>query len=111
MKSFRKVVVALFGFNRRERRGTYILAVLLVVFTAVRFIAFRPGEADDGSWLPGDTADGQQVTAGAVAQTKKLFTFDPNTVPYDDLLSLGLTERQATTLINYRLAGQDSEDQ
>jgi len=35
----------------------------------------------------------------------ELFSFDPNDAAYEDLLKLGLSERQARTLINYRNSG------
>jgi len=105
VKSLRKISAGLFGFDRRERRGTYVLSAMLVVLLAVRFTAFRPGEVpDDISSLP-DPATGLQGSTGAVQSIKVLFAFDPNTVSYDDLLLLGLSERQAATLINYRGAG------
>jgi len=34
-----------------------------------------------------------------------LFSFDPNTAPYDSLTELGLSGKQAATLINYRNKG------
>ena len=105
MKSLKKISAGLFGFDRRERRGTYVLSAMLVVLLAVRFTAFRPGRvADDISPLP-DPAPGLKTTAGAVQSGPALFAFDPNTVSYGDLLLLGLTERQAATLVNYRGAG------
>ncbi len=105
MKSLRKISAGLFGFDRRERRGTYVLSAMLVVLLAVRFTAFRPDRvSDDISTLP-DPAAGFQGSSGAGQPGLPLFTFDPNTVSYDDLLLLGLTERQAATLINYRGAG------
>ena len=105
MKSHRKVSAGLFGFDRRERRGTYVLSAMLVVLLAVRFTAFRPGRVPDNiSALP-DPASGLQAITGAVQSGPALFAFDPNTVSYDDLLLLGLTERQAATLVNYRGAG------
>ena len=42
MKPFRKRFAELFGFDRRERRGTYVLAVLLVVLLLVRVFTLRP---------------------------------------------------------------------
>ncbi len=105
MKSFRKIFTALIGFDRRERRGTYILSVMLVVLLVVRLVAFRYGK------VPDDFATLAAVAANEPSDKKKeslsemLFSFDPNDATYDDLLKLGLTERQARTLVNYRSSG------
>ena len=105
MKRFRKSIRALIGLDRRERRGTFILSLILVVMLAVRLIAFSPGEvpaelpplpvAQDGS--DGGTRGGEALPVP--------FVFDPNTSPFDELVSLGLTDRQARTLVNYRKSG------
>ncbi len=105
MKSLKKISAGLFGFDRRERRGTYVLSAMLVVLLAVRLTAFRPGEVPDDIISLTEPATGLKDSAGEVQSVAALFTFDPNTVSYDDLLLLGLTERQAATLINYRGAG------
>ncbi|MBE0677795.1 MAG: helix-hairpin-helix domain-containing protein [Bacteroidales bacterium] len=105
MKSPKKISAGLFGFDRRERRGTYVLSAMLVVLLAVRFTAFRPDRVPDDIGILPERATGLQGSAGALQSGPPLFTFDPNTVSYDDLLLLGLTERQAATLINYRGAG------
>jgi len=105
VKSLKKISAGLLGFDRRERRGTYVLSAMLVVLLAVRFTAFRPGEIPDDIGSLTDPPDFLQGSTGTVRSNPALFTFDPNTVSYDDLLLLGLTERQAATLINYRGAG------
>ena len=105
MKPLRKVTAALLGFDRRERRGTYVLTALLIVLLAVRFTAFRPGGLPDDPGSAAVAADSNQVIAGASHPGRVPFTFDPNSASYEELLMLGLTERQATTLINYRIAG------
>ncbi|MCK7530402.1 MAG: hypothetical protein MZV63_04785 [Marinilabiliales bacterium] len=43
MKSFRKITSELIGFDRRERRGSYILSILLIILLLMRVFAFRPG--------------------------------------------------------------------
>lgn len=105
MKPFRKIASQLLGFDRRERRGTFVLAWLLVILLFVRLFAFRPG-----SELPGDAnlitgeMTGEAVDESGPADSS-LFTFDPNTATHDELSRLGLTERQVETLINYRNTG------
>jgi competence protein ComEA len=105
VKPFRKTVTELLGFDRRERRGTYVLAVMLVILLLVRVFTLRP----DTEHLNDDLISSAQPASQPAVQAKgiaaALFTFDPNTASLSDLLSLGLTERQATTLINYRSSG------
>ena len=105
MKPFRKIFAELFGFDRRERRGTYVLAVMLVVLLLVRVSTLRPDteHLNDDLITPARPAD--QTARQAENSSPALFTFDPNIASLTDLLSLGLTERQAKTLINYRSSG------
>jgi len=105
VKPFRKIFTELFGFDRRERRGTYMLALILLVLLLVRVFSLRPDveHLNYESAAPSRPADqaAMQTESGSAA----LFTFDPNTASLNDLLNLGLTERQAKTLINYRSSG------
>jgi DNA uptake protein ComE-like DNA-binding protein len=105
VKPFRKIFAELFGFDRRERRGTYVLAVMLVVLLLVRVFTLRPdtehlNDEFIASDRPADLTAGQDKSSSTA-----LFTFDPNTASVTDLLSLGMTERQAKTLISYRSSG------
>jgi DNA uptake protein ComE-like DNA-binding protein len=104
VKSFRKITSELIGFDRRERRGSYILSILLIILLLVRVFAFRPGNEPVARDItpPGDTSLQDEAEEGWMGV---LFSFDPNTASFDELVRLGLTERQATTLINYRSAG------
>ena len=105
MKRFRKSIRALIGLDRRERRGTFILSLILVVMVAVRLIAFRPGEFPEV--LP-PVKVSQDDPAGGTGGGEVMpvpFIFDPNTSTFDELVSLGLTDRQARTLVNYRGSG------
>ena len=102
MKLLRKTIDGLLGFNRRERRGTYVLSLLLIVLLAVRLTAFRTGRLpEEIPPLPSAGPSFYRTMEPAAA----LFNFDPNTVTYDELLKLGLTARQARTLVNYRNSG------
>ena len=105
MKPFRKIFAELLGFDRRERRGTYVLTVMLVVLLLVRVFTLRPDTEHLNDELMA-SAQPANLTAGqAENSSAALFTFDPNTASLADLLGLGLTERQARTLINYRSSG------
>ena len=62
----------------------------------------RPGDARSG---PGMTAKSKPgMTKGSV-RSYASFAFDPNTVSQEDLQRLGLSERQAASIENYRAKG------
>ena len=105
MISFRKTVAGLLGHDRRERRGTYLLSVLLAVLLAVRLLAFRVPERGEMSDEILDAVTAVNGVAGSDRTLPQLFTFDPNTSSYEELLQLGLTERHASTLVKYRSSG------
>jgi DNA uptake protein ComE-like DNA-binding protein len=105
VKSLRKIAADLLGFDRRERRGTYVLAALLIILLLVRVFALRPDEELLSEDVIADTRSPAELAVPAEKAETALFTFDPNTASFDDLSDLGLTKRQATTLINYRLSG------
>jgi DNA uptake protein ComE-like DNA-binding protein len=105
VKPFRKTIRSLVGFDRRERRGTFVLSLILATMLIVRFLVFQPGR------LPAELPPSVQVNTelnsviDAEAKPAVPFTFDPNTTAFEDLVRLGLTERQARTLVNYRNSG------
>jgi DNA uptake protein ComE-like DNA-binding protein len=108
MKPLRKLVSSLIGYDRRERRGTYVLSVMLVAFLLVRMVVFRPGKIPEE--LPPlivseNGRDAGTATENAEKASVSLFVFDPNTASQEELQSLGLSERQARTLVNYRNSG------
>ncbi|MDX9773025.1 MAG: helix-hairpin-helix domain-containing protein [Bacteroidales bacterium] len=105
MRSFRKTFKALIGFDRRERRGTYILSVLLVTLFLVRLIVFRPGRVPDDYAVKALITGSEPAEKEEEAYAPVLFIFDPNNASYAELLRLGLTEKQARTLVNYRSSG------
>ncbi len=105
MKSVRKTVAGLLGHDRRERRGTYLLSVLLIVLLSFRFIAFRsPGKGEVSDEILEAVASAPEDAVEEMGLPEP-FVFDPNAASYDELLRLGLTERQAATLVNYRNSG------
>jgi DNA uptake protein ComE-like DNA-binding protein len=79
---------------------------MLIILIMVRFTAFRTDRVPPED-LPAMTepSTGSQGSSADEVPHPVLFTFDPNTVTFNDLLRLGLTERQAGTLINYRSSG------
>jgi DNA uptake protein ComE-like DNA-binding protein len=108
MKPLRKFVSSLIGYDRRERRGTYILSVMLVAFLLVRMVVFRPGKIPEVLpllTLSENDSDIGTASKNAEMASVRLFLFDPNTASEEELQSLGLSERQVRTLVNYRNSG------
>ncbi|MCA1756674.1 MAG: helix-hairpin-helix domain-containing protein [Bacteroidales bacterium] len=85
-----------FGYSRRERQGTYLLSVILLLVITARL---------SGLIGPGEEREEGIADADTIPATAQPFMFDPNSADIDELVSLGLTQRQATTLSNYRKAG------
>ena len=102
MSRFKKKVERLIGFTRRERRATLVVTLILLVIIIVRYASVSHG-FDDVIITPLPERKPTEQT-GITSQTV-LFSFDPNTATREVLTALGLSGRQASTLINYREAG------
>jgi competence protein ComEA len=104
MNRFRKITDYLFGYNRREKRATITLVVILIALFFIRYFSLpreRPEIFVTLSGVPGLT-DTASVPA---AEPLKMFAFNPNTVTKTDLLRLGFSSRQASTFLSYRNTG------
>lgn len=88
-----------FGYNRKERRASYILLILVILVLLIR-MAVPASDMDVEDMSP--TIN---VLKTSKPESGTLFSFDPNTAPYDTLLLLGLEEKEARTLISYRNKG------
>ncbi len=103
MKPLRKIASELIGFDRRERRATYVVAIILIILIIIRIST--SGSDDIVLTSEGDLRDEVEAEAEVKVKNQAFFNFDPNTVSPEDLIKLGLTERQMTTFINYRRSG------
>ncbi|MBR5856398.1 MAG: helix-hairpin-helix domain-containing protein [Bacteroidales bacterium] len=77
--------------SKSRSLGVFILVLALFIFQAVVFVV-------------------NKVSPEEVAQepdVPELFEFDPNTITLDSLCMLGLSPRQAMTIVNYREKGGD----
>jgi competence protein ComEA len=104
-----------FTFTTRERRGSVWL--LLIVSAQLMWLFYykhiRAPEAVDLSDFnveilkPATTKppDNHNVNLNDTSHQDSLFAFDPNTVGVDAMKLLGLSEKQALTVINYRSKG------
>jgi DNA uptake protein ComE-like DNA-binding protein len=105
VRKIHSIFSQLVGFDRHERRGTYLLTLLLMILIIVRLVAFRPGRVPDVDDLQVAVTGGEQPAASAGNPSPEPVFFDPNSATYDELVRAGLTDRQARTLVNYRNSG------
>lgn len=129
---FRKLIKYLkdyFTFNKSERRGLLVLCILillLIIFNIIlpylktqkkydvtqfdnevseflktqEFVTNRPK-----TFRQKDPFNVFDANASAVEQKLNPFAFDPNTLPYDGFIEMGLTPKQAVTISKYRTKG------
>ncbi|MBQ5354042.1 MAG: helix-hairpin-helix domain-containing protein, partial [Alistipes sp.] len=81
--------------KRSEVVGILILVVMVLAITAVTML----GNRKEYSAIESQTAVEQKTT-------NTLFTFDPNTVTYEELLALGFEKQTAVSLLKYRSRGK-----
>jgi len=95
-----------FGYSRRERRSSFILLIILVVVIAARYVVPQTDTTIDDvtSTFVGNN-DAYNDGGGLSSSYRVPFSFNPNTASYDTLISLGLSQKEAATLISYREKG------
>lgn len=89
-----------FAFNRKERRGSFILLIIVLILLLLRL--FVPEKNIDIKDL---TPEIPELSVQDENIINASFAFDPNTASFDTLLTVGLSEREAKTLISYRNKG------
>jgi DNA uptake protein ComE-like DNA-binding protein len=95
-----------FGYSRRERRSSFILLLILAIVIMIRYAE------------PKNSITAEDVTSSILSYSKEVttdqvilssnqapFFFNPNTASFDTLIRLGLSEREASTLLSYRRKG------
>lgn len=95
-----------FGFTRRERRSSFILLLIIILIFTIRF-TIPPKSIiieDFTDSISAITKRSDFYIAGSTVPDS-LFSFNPNTVPFETLIKLGFTAGEAKTLINYRAKG------
>ena len=83
--------------SQQNIRGLIYLAILAIVCILIGYFA-KPRE--------GLTLVEKREATPTTEKRDTLFTFDPNTVTYDELLLLGFDKRTAVGIIKYRTAGK-----
>ncbi len=100
-----------FGFNKQQRNGIYVLCtistVLLIIRIAYHYFMKPIDVKVEQIELMEEEIEAKRTNAlsNQSNRTFQLFAFDPNTVSYNELIKLGLTERTAATFIKFRSKG------
>lgn len=95
-----------FGYSRRERRSTFILIILLIIIIFLHYIIpLEDKELVDLSTLLPSTDDVKDSLLSPTTYMASLYKFDPNSASYDTLTALGLSGKQARTIVSYRKKG------
>ncbi len=105
-----------FGFNKQQRRGLLTLCFICIALTVFRltyphFIKAEPVVIKNLPLVERklDSAEENnpyhQKNKYRENKAGKLFVFDPNTINYDELLTLGFTEKTARIFLKFRGKG------
>ncbi len=107
----KRFIFSYLHFSRRERLGIIALTIICAVVFALPDVIrlFYPEKTTDFSGFQADI----QAFRTAIETTEtptgepgdNLFTFDPNTASFDDFVRLGLSEKVANIIFNYRDKG------
>jgi len=95
-----------FGYSRRERRSTFILIIILIIIILLHYIIpLEDKELVDFSTLLPSSDDVKDSLVSPTTYMARLYKFDPNSASYDTLTALGLSGKQARTIVSYRKKG------
>ena len=109
-----------FSFTQRETNGFIILSIIMVLLLAApllykSFIGRQYNDLSDQKLLdslvaeidPGSISPDGKISRDSYtsAGKNKLFKFDPNTVSYDDMRQLGMSDLIARRIIKFRNKG------
>lgn len=107
-----------FGFNKSEFNGLLILIIVIIFLQALPLIfhSFNPIDIDSHN-LQAQIAKIEitdqksfhytrdRIEASGIKKTTRLFTFDPNTLDVAGWETLGLSTKQAKSIVNYTAKG------
>ena len=106
MTPLKKTILEWFGYSRRERRSTFILLVILIVVIGIGYVVpSHDTQPEDLSILLAGTDSSKKTDLAISTEPSAHFLFDPNSASFDTLIDLGLSERQARTIVSYRNKG------
>jgi competence protein ComEA len=106
MNSGSKSFLNWFGYSRRERRSTFILLIILILIILLRYLLPQKDiRVENLSGLLSSADKSESSYSANISDSTLLFSFDPNTAPYDTLIKLGFSGKLARTIIKYRNSG------
>lgn len=93
-----------FSFNKKERTGILVLVILCLLLSVLPyFIPTKPLKVTIGESMV--ISHVQETDKEAVVTKASLFPFNPNTIDLNTWMKLGLSEKLAQRIINYRNKG------
>lgn len=103
-----------FYFRKSDRKTILILAVVAVICVGVVILknsssrkSANTGQLAAQQQLIRSVTEKDSANNSTQREEKKVFQdFDPNTVSYETLLAMGISEKKAQVFINYRNAGK-----
>ncbi len=107
----KRFIFSAFHFSRKERIGTLLLTGICITVFALPEIAhwFHSPRKTDFFAFQSDIQAFRQAMKSTETPSGEpvgdLFAFDPNTASFDDLVLLGLSEKIANIVCNYRDKG------
>ena len=87
--------------NREQATGAIVLIVMILTITAVVVFANKV-KVDVAT----ERINTEQTCAITLQKQDSLFIFDPNTVSYNELLTLGFDKHTAVSILKYRARGK-----
>jgi len=100
-----------FIFSKKEKRGVWVLGILLTIsFTWSGLLSYRnnaiPNQQKQWSKLQYKSFNKRPyVSRESTSLPASFFVFDPNTIDSQQALLLGMSSRQAKTLLKFRSRG------
>ncbi len=114
----KRILKDYFSFSKKERTAVIILLLLASVFTALPYLIPRKQEvpvidpasaafikSNQSSERRNNLIGNRNDEGAALPGPGILFPFDPNTLPVDGWIRLGVKPKTAATIINYRNKG------
>jgi competence protein ComEA len=100
-----KPLLKWFGYSRRERRSTFILLLIILIIISIRYLVPEKNLSIEEVAAKPFTFSDPVNNAIENTDSLNLFNFDPNNASFETLVKLGLSEKQAKTILSYRSKG------
>lgn len=116
MKRIKEFAFQLFHFNKQERHGVFVLAVVIFSLLVLRLVipalydksnlqVIKPVPGNVKEPVMPDTGMTEVVKEKSIEKQGELFVFNPNDVSGEDLVRLGFSEKLAQTMLKFRSKG------